>query len=266
MGRPMQDHLSLEGALREATMDIVEEDGKGISQQRRVRIWDKKKRNYVQVNASEVDRVRGGRGSRRSLGRTPRRTRRRSGRCTKSGNSERTGPSPRRGRRRIPSRSQAAARVKAGRGSSIDTTRAARTTGAAGGEAVAAVAAAAAAAAADGATTTAARSSRATRSRRSGRRRRKRVGAGAAAGAAVAEAATAAGAGAAVGGEVEAEAEAEAGVGERSRKISVVFEWNALLFRRVRSRRENVTRARRRRRLREGPWRSFGRLGRRRRR
>ena len=41
-------------------MDIVEEDGKGISQQRRVRIWDKKKRNYVQVNANEVDRIRGG--------------------------------------------------------------------------------------------------------------------------------------------------------------------------------------------------------------
>jgi ATP-dependent RNA helicase DDX54/DBP10 len=60
LGRPMQDHLSLEGALAEATMDIVEEDGKGISQQRRVRIWDKKKRNYVQVNASEVDRARGG--------------------------------------------------------------------------------------------------------------------------------------------------------------------------------------------------------------
>ena len=53
-GRPMQDHLSLEGALADATMDIVEEDGKGINQQRRVRIWDKKKRNYVQVNASEV--------------------------------------------------------------------------------------------------------------------------------------------------------------------------------------------------------------------
>jgi hypothetical protein len=58
-GRPMQDHLSLEGALNDATMDIVEEDGKGISQQRRIRIWDKKKRNYVQVNASEVDRARG---------------------------------------------------------------------------------------------------------------------------------------------------------------------------------------------------------------
>ena len=54
-GRPMQDQLSLEGALAEATMDIVEEDGKGISQQRRIRIWDKKKRNYVQVNANEVD-------------------------------------------------------------------------------------------------------------------------------------------------------------------------------------------------------------------
>ena len=40
-------------------MDIVEEDGKGISQQRRIRIWDKKKRNYVQVNANEVDRARG---------------------------------------------------------------------------------------------------------------------------------------------------------------------------------------------------------------
>ena len=39
----MQDKLSLEGALAEATMDIVEEDGKGISQQRRIRIWDKKK-------------------------------------------------------------------------------------------------------------------------------------------------------------------------------------------------------------------------------
>ena len=60
MGRPMQDHMSLEGALKEATLDIVEEDGKGISQQRRVRIWDKKKRNYVQVNANEVDRIRGG--------------------------------------------------------------------------------------------------------------------------------------------------------------------------------------------------------------
>ena len=60
LGRPMQDHLSLEGALAEATLDIVEEDGKGISQQRRVRIWDKKKRNYVQVSASEVDRARGG--------------------------------------------------------------------------------------------------------------------------------------------------------------------------------------------------------------
>ena len=58
-GRPMQDQLSLEGALAEATMDIVEEDGKGISQQRRIRIWDKKKRNYVQVNANEVDRARG---------------------------------------------------------------------------------------------------------------------------------------------------------------------------------------------------------------
>ena len=58
-GRPMQDHLSLEGALNDATMDIVEEDGKGISQQRRIRIWDKKKRNYVQVNANEVDRARG---------------------------------------------------------------------------------------------------------------------------------------------------------------------------------------------------------------
>ena len=60
LGRPMQDHMSLDASLKQATMDIVEEDGKGIQRQRKVRIWDKKKRNYVQVNADEVDRVRGG--------------------------------------------------------------------------------------------------------------------------------------------------------------------------------------------------------------
>jgi hypothetical protein len=38
---------------------MVEEDGKGITRQRRVKIWDKKKRNFVTVNANEVDVTRG---------------------------------------------------------------------------------------------------------------------------------------------------------------------------------------------------------------
>ena len=57
MGRPIHDHQTLEGALQQATMDIVEEDSKGMNRQHRVSVWDKKKRNYVRVNASEVDRV-----------------------------------------------------------------------------------------------------------------------------------------------------------------------------------------------------------------
>ena len=52
LGRPMQDHLSLEGALAEATLDIVEEDGKGISQQRHAHLGQEE----AQLRAGERER------------------------------------------------------------------------------------------------------------------------------------------------------------------------------------------------------------------
>jgi ATP-dependent RNA helicase DDX54/DBP10 len=50
----------LEGALDDATMDMVEEDGEGITRQKKLFHWDARKKRYVHIKADEIDVKRGG--------------------------------------------------------------------------------------------------------------------------------------------------------------------------------------------------------------
>ena len=50
----------LDGALDAATMDLVEEDGEGISRQKKLFHWDARKKRYVHINRDEIDLKRGG--------------------------------------------------------------------------------------------------------------------------------------------------------------------------------------------------------------
>jgi len=50
----------VEGALDEATMDMVEEDGEGITRQKKLFHWDARKKRYVYIKADEIDIKRGG--------------------------------------------------------------------------------------------------------------------------------------------------------------------------------------------------------------
>ena len=48
------------GALEDATMDLVEEDGAGISRQKKLYHWDARKKRYVHIRSDEIDLKRGG--------------------------------------------------------------------------------------------------------------------------------------------------------------------------------------------------------------
>ena len=50
----------LDGALDAATMDLVEEDGEGISRQKKLFHWDARKKRYVHISRDEIDLKRGG--------------------------------------------------------------------------------------------------------------------------------------------------------------------------------------------------------------
>ena len=50
----------LEGALNDATLDLVEEDGEGISRQKKLFHWDARKKRYIHINRDEIDLKRGG--------------------------------------------------------------------------------------------------------------------------------------------------------------------------------------------------------------
>ena len=50
----------LDGALDDATLDLVEEDGEGISRQKKLYHWDSRKKRYVHINRDEIDLKRGG--------------------------------------------------------------------------------------------------------------------------------------------------------------------------------------------------------------